>query len=140
MTSNIASSAAPRITRELPEAPATIDFFTIHLRNFEALVKVQQTMIEISKTLFADYNRILTSTLDQTLKNTRDIFFERDFKASVKKRFQSVRESIEDAVYNTNSIVETSARGSGKAANIVKERTTKAIDETQSVVERILNV
>jgi hypothetical protein len=110
----------------------------IQLRNIEALTRAQQTMMDDNRTIIEQYLDTFKSTAAQSVKATQEIMSEADLKVNLGKCFAGVKASMQDSIGNVNIISEMSARSGAQVAEIGHERTFKALDELQTMLEKLL--
>jgi len=126
-----------------PEVPAATHpigaMMAIYGRNLEALLEAQQIMMEGNKALLERQFQCLRSTLDETMKASQVILDEPNVKANFKKRCEAMKASMHGGTCNSNILTSISADFQVKASQVIQDRIYAAIDESQAVIETLLD-
>ena len=102
-------------------------------RNLEAYSQALQTMLAGSVSLSKQQMESMKSLTEQSMKSFAEIASERNPKESLKKGFETMRASMQNASAVSNILSEMSARNSAAAAKVIQDRTYAALDEMQSL-------
>ena len=115
---------------------ATVSLF---IRNAEAWCQANNTLFTGTLSLISQQLDSLQSTIEQSVKAFSEIAGETDPKESVRRRFDAIRASIQNATAVSNILSEMSVRNSADAAKIIQDRVYAALDEMQSLALTVID-
>jgi phasin family protein len=114
----------------VPTTTLATSFFA---RNLEAYSQALQAMLSGNLALSQQQFQSMKSLAEESAKAVADIVGAPNPKESLKKSFDTVRSSMQNAMAVSNILSEMSARNSAAAAKVIQDRTYAALDEIQSL-------
>jgi hypothetical protein len=106
---------------------------TLFTRNLQALSQAAQTFMSGTLASSGQQMETLRSLAEQSMKSFVDVAGEANPKEIVRKSFDAVRSSMQNATAVSNIFSELSARNGGAAAQVLQDRAYAALDEMQSL-------
>src|SRR4051812_45198035 len=106
---------------------------TLFTRNLQALSQAAQTFMSGTIASSGQQMETLRSLAEQSMKSFLDVAAEANPKEIVRKSFDAVRSSMQNATAVSNIFSELSARNGGAAAQVLQDRAYAALDEMQSL-------
>ena len=123
-----------------PALPAVTDAATsFFILNAEAWSQANHTLFTGTLSLISQQIDSLQSMIEQSVKAFSEIAGETDPKESIRRRFDAIRASMQNATAVSNILSEMSVRNSADAAKIIQDRVYAALDEMQSLALTVID-
>lgn len=112
------------------------DVILTQQRNFEAVARAQQVMLEGAQAVTQRQVEILRKAMEEATGAAQNVMKEGDPKAGAGKRVAAAKSAFERSIDDAGELSEIAGKANAEAMEIIKKRALAAFDEIKKAVDR----